>query len=88
MAKRNRLEIINDILMIVRKFDGIRITPLIRKSNLSTAQFKKYFDEILEKGFVEEKQKGKEKLIFIREKGISFILKYRNIISFIEEFDL
>ena len=88
MAKRNKLEIIKDILITINKNKEIKITPLIRKTNLSTNRFKEYYEELKNKEFIKEKEKGKNKIITITNKGQRYIEKYQTIIGFIEEFEL
>ena len=90
MAKRNKLEIIRDILEIIKENHNlIRPTPLLRKSNLSTARFQEYFKGMLEKRFVVEIIDSKDKRnIKLTDKGFKFLEKYRVIVSFIEEFEL
>ena len=87
MAKRNKLEIIRDILKIIQKNRSIRPTPLLRKSNLSSSQFKKYYLELLNKKFLKETY-GKNKTITLTEKGQKYLEKYLTIINFIDEFEL
>ena len=87
--KRNKLEIIKDILKIIQDNKGqIRITPLIRKSNLSSQRFYEYFNEMKNKKLIREINKDKGKQIQIIEKGQKYIEKFKTIINFIEEFDL
>jgi len=89
MAKRERLEIIKDILETIRKNHGeINITPLLRKSNLSSKQFYKYFQEIKNKKFIHEKKDNQNKKIKLTQKGNLFLEKYKTIINFIQEFKL
>ena len=87
MAKRNKLEIIRDILKIIQDNRKIRPTPLLRKSNLSSSRFKGYYLELLDKKFIEEKQE-KNKTIILTEKGQKYLEKYFTIINFIDEFEL
>jgi predicted transcriptional regulator len=87
MVKRNKLEIIRDILRIIQENKAIKSTPLIRKSNLSTSRFKGYYSELLDKEFIKETY-GKNKTITLSEKGSKYLEKYSAIISFIDEFDL
>ncbi len=88
MAKRSKLEIIRDILKIISdNHNTIKITPLIRKSNLSTSRFNSYFDELARKNFIVERA-GQGKTISLTEKGFNFLNKYSSIMGFIEEFDL
>ena len=89
MAKRGRLEIIKDILGVIKENrNAIRKTPLIRKSNLSTSRFSEYFEEITKKGFIIESYEKKDKIIRVTNKGERFLEKYRVIINFIDEFEL
>ena len=90
MAKRTRLEIIKDILSIIKEnHNSIRITPLIRKSNLSSQRFNEYFKSIKQRNFVREviNSEGR-KQIELSEAGFRFLEKYQTIKHFIEEFDL
>jgi predicted transcriptional regulator len=89
MAKRNKLEIIRDILRIIQENrNKIKITPLIRQSNISSSRFKKYFGELLEKEFVKEINFSGNKFISLDEKGQRFLEKYKTIVDFIDEFEL
>ncbi|MCA9488251.1 MAG: winged helix-turn-helix transcriptional regulator [Nanoarchaeota archaeon] len=82
--KRNKLEIIKDILRIVQEYREVKITPLIRKSNISSKSFYEYYKELEEKHLV-VKSAGKIKLT---KKGFDYLEKYNKIVSFIEEFNL
>jgi len=47
--KRNKLEIIQDILKIIKQnHNSIKPTPLLRKSNLSSSRFNEYFQSHLD----------------------------------------
>jgi len=88
MTKRSKIEIIKDILETIKNnHNSIKITPLIRKSNLSTSRFNRYYDELVTKGLVMEKNHS-GKCISVTEKGFKYLEKYSAIIGFIEEFDL
>ena len=90
MAKRGKLEIMQDILRVVQSNRNyIKTTPLMRKSNLSSARFKEYYIEMLKKGLIFEKtNEGGERFVSLGEKGMSFLEKYKAIIGFIDEFEL
>jgi predicted transcriptional regulator len=90
MTKRAKLEIIKDILRIIKEnHNSIKITPLIRKSNLSTQRFNEYYNELIQKNLIiERKDEQNAKIITITEMGCRYIEKYVNIIDFIKEFDL
>jgi predicted transcriptional regulator len=89
MAKRNKLEIIKDILVIIKDNNNlIKSTPLLRKSNISSSRFKGYFQELREKNFIKLIQKTDGKFVSLTGKGFRFIEKYQTIINFIDEFEL
>lgn len=89
MAKRGKLEIIKDILKTIQENkNSIKITPLIRRSNISSSKFKEYFEELTKKNFVKEINTQRGKRIFLTEKGFQYIEKYKTIVGFIEEFGL
>lgn len=90
MVKRGKIEIIKDILIIIRENNNqIKPTPLLRKSNISSERFSTYLQELLKKHFVKEVLDNKnEKFISLTDKGYRFIEKYQTIIDFIQEFEL
>ena len=90
MKRRDRLEVIYNILGIIRNnHNSIKPTPLLRKSNLSSQGFSEYFEELIKKKFIKEvvDEKGK-KFITLTDKGFKFLEKYKTILGFIEEFEL
>lgn len=87
--KRERLEIIQDILIAVRESRGIKPTRLLYASNLSPQMFKGYVDELLSKGFLGLKTDEKEKKkIHLTKKGNDFLEEFRIIDNFIKNFGL
>jgi predicted transcriptional regulator len=89
MAKRAKLEIIKDILKVIQENrNSIKLTPLIRKSKLSSAGFKEYYLELIQRNLVKEVGSGRERKVSLTERGMKFLEKYRTIIEFIDEFEL
>ncbi len=90
MPKRDKLEIIYDILRTIQKNrNSIKPTPLLRYANLSYNSFTNYYEELLDKGFVRENlDKDDRKYISLTDKGFRFIDKFEKIKGFIEEFEL
>ncbi len=87
--KRSRLEIIKDILKIIQeKKNKIKPTPLLRYSNLSSQSFSQYIEELLKKGFIKEAGEKGKKFFSLTQKGFTYLEKYRDIISFVEDFGL
>ena len=89
MAKREKLEVIRDILNIIKEnHNSIKLTPLLRRSNLSSKRFYIYLRDLLDKEFVKEIKDKNGKHISLTIKGHRYIEKYQNIINFIDEFEL
>ncbi|MCD4766137.1 MAG: winged helix DNA-binding protein [Methanosarcinales archaeon] len=88
--KRDRLEVIYDILKIIRHYNNsIKPTPLLRYSNLSSQSFSEYISELLDKGFIKEIIDEKRRKFFtLTDKGFEYLEKYKLIIGFIDEFEL
>lgn len=87
--KRERMEVIYDILRIIRNNGTIKPTPLLRYSNLSSQRFSLYMAELLKKGLVKEAVNAEgRKTISLTEKGQRYLDKYKVIKSFVEDFDL
>jgi predicted transcriptional regulator len=87
--KRERLDVIRDILNTVRENRQIKPTRLLYASNLSPQMFKEYVNELLGKKFIKLEVDGKEKKFFsLDKKGQSFLQEYKVIENFIENFGL
>lgn len=87
--KRERLEIIRDILNSIREKRKIKPTRLLYSSNLSPQMFKSYTDELLIKKFIiiQEDNKGKKEFA-LAKKGSDFLQEYHIISNFVENFGL
>ena len=87
--KRERLEVIKDILNVIRQKRKIKPTRLLFSSNLSPQMFKNYVDELLSKGFIktEEAEPGKKEFL-LDKRGMDFLQEYKAIENFIENFGL
>lgn len=89
MAKRGKLEIIRDILKIIKdNHNSIKSTPLLRKSNMSSSRFKEYFRDLLKKKFIKQVNHKGERFFSLTDEGFRFLEKYKTIIDFIDEFGL
>ena len=87
--KRERLDVIRDILNTVRENRQIKPTRLLYASNLSPQMFKEYINELLEKKFIKLEVDGKDKKFFsLAKRGQDFIQEYKVIENFIENFGL
>jgi predicted transcriptional regulator len=88
MTKRTRLEVIRDILELLRNKKDIRITHLIYKSNLSNNSIKPYILDLLEKELIRETNNGKNKFFNISPKGLEFLEEFHKIKIFSESYGL
>jgi len=87
--KRERLDIIRDILKSIREHRKIKPTRLLYASNLSPQMFKDYVDELLGKKFIQLETDEKDKKFFsLTKKGYEFLEEYKVIENFIENFGL
>ena len=87
--KRERLEVIKDILEAIMNGRNIKPTRLLYASNLSPQMFKDYINELLGKGFIKlENYEDGKKTFSLTKKGHDFLQEYRVIQNFIENFGL
>lgn len=89
MRKRDRLEIIKDILDTVRNKRGnIKPTHIMYKANLSHKMLTEYMDELLEKKMVQEILIKDKKKYEITDKGLSYLKDYNMIRGFVDSYGL
>ncbi len=87
--KRERLQVIRDILKAVQTNRAIKPTRLLYNSNLSPQMFKEYINELISKNFINLDIDKKEKKTFsLTKKGQEFLQEYKSIENFIENFGL
>ena len=89
-ARRNKLEIIHDILRAVHDKGGtIKPTHLLYKSNLSHQRMKEYVDELKSKSLIREEMKDEDKHVFVlTESDFEFLANYKKLLEFTEMFGL
>lgn len=87
--KRERLEVIRDILKSISSKRSIKPTRLLYASNLSPQMFKDYVNELISKKFIMvEIDKDDKKTFTLTKKGNEFLQEYRLIENFVENFGL
>lgn len=87
--KRERLEVIKDILKSIQKNRSIKPTRLLYSSNLSPQMFKDYINELIEKKFIIlDIDKNEKKTFSLTKKGHDFLEEYKLIENFIDNFGL
>lgn len=87
--KRERLEVIRDILDSIKGSRQIKPTRLLYASNLSPQMFKEYINELIKKGFMKiDFNKDEKKTFSLTKKGFDFLQEYKVIENFVENFGL
>jgi predicted transcriptional regulator len=87
--KRERLEVIRDILKSIQTNRNIKPTRLLYASNLSPQMFKDYINELIEKKFMQvDIDKNEKKTFSLTKKGYDFLQEYRKIENFVDNFGL
>jgi predicted transcriptional regulator len=89
-AKRDRLEIIQDILSVIQqKSGGIKKTHILYKANLSHEMLNQYLEELALKQFILEQKDKKDKITYaLTDKGHNFLQQYRVIKGFTESYGI
>jgi predicted transcriptional regulator len=86
-TKRDRLQVIHDILKAIR--DGkVKPTHILYKANLSHQMLEEYLKELIAKKFITEKRTKTGRIYALTEKGFDYLNKYKFIIEFSNSFGL
>ena len=89
MKKRDRLEIIKDILQILRDKEDVKPTHIMYKANLSHQMLTEYTNELIEKKLIEKKRNKKAKKVFVlSQKGYNYLKDYSIIRGFVDSYGL
>ncbi|MEK6942845.1 MAG: winged helix-turn-helix domain-containing protein [Nanoarchaeota archaeon] len=87
--KRERLQIIFDILSVIKEKNGkIKPTNILYKSNLSNKMLLEYMNELIQKEFIVENKINKSKTYSLTQKGFDYLSKYQMIAEFTSSFGL
>ena len=86
--KRDKLEIIRDMLLIVNREKGVGPTRLLHYSNLSPKMFKEYVSLLAKKNMIEISYKNKKKIFVMSNNGFAFLSEYKTIENIIANFGL
>jgi predicted transcriptional regulator len=82
MSRRNRSEIIHDMLDALAKNRGrLKPTRLLYKANLSHAQMKDYIDELMRKDLIVLVQEKKAQYYEITEEGYGFLHRLNKVLE-------
>lgn len=89
---RTQVRIIADVLSTARDHNtegnGVGVTTLLRKGNLSYTRMSKLLSELVGSGLLVELNKEKISKYMISEKGIQFLAAYSSFEDFAQSFGL
>ena len=89
MVRRSRIDIIADMLHSIQNKGGeIKPTHLMYRSNLSHSQMKTYLDDLIDRDFVEKKDKNRNEYLVITDKGHKCLQKLSEMQEFAKTFGL
>jgi predicted transcriptional regulator len=86
--KRERIDVIFDILTTVQSKKMIGPTRLLQMSNLSPKMFRDYIDELVESGLLTETVEKGKKYFLLNDKSYIFLEKYKIFTHFIDKLGL
>lgn len=85
--KRTRLEVIRDILEVIKAKNGrIKPTHILYKSNLSYQMMEDYLSELIEKELIREQKTKNGRTYILTDKGFAFLAEYHRIKDFTSSF--
>lgn len=87
---RNGIQIVGDILRVTNDFglQGVNITLLLRKANLSYNRLSKLASQLMSAGLLEERTEEGKRLYLITEKGKEYLRTYDQFESLASSFGL
>jgi len=90
MPYRNGIQIVGDVLRITNDFgtDGVNITLLLRKANLSYNRFARIARQLATAGLLEEKLEEGKRMYLITERGKEYLKTYQGFESLASSFGL
>ena len=89
MRKRDRLEIIKDILQAISdKRGNIKPTHIMYKANLSHQMLEYYLKDLISKELISETKTSKGRIYALTDKGYNYIKEYKLILGFMESYGL
>lgn len=87
--KRNRIEIMHDMLKIIQEKGGkIKKTHLMYKANLSHKQMKSYLIELMKNNLIDNEESGNNIMFCITKRGREFSVQYTQVREFEKTFGL
>lgn len=83
---RSRWDILLDILKVISEEEGVKKTRIMQKTNLDWRSFKKYFDFLVDHGFLRVGDElGKRKSYKLTKKGRNLLVELQEVTEMIQE---
>ena len=81
IKQRSRWDIMGDILNVISEEERAKKTRIMQRSNLDWRIFKRYFDPLVERGFVEDGGGGQDEgeTYGLTEKGKDLLMKLQEV---------
>ena len=81
IKQRSRWDITGDILNVISEEERAKKTRIMQRSNLDWRIFKRYFDPLVERGFVEDGSGGQDEgeTYGLTEKGKDLLMKLQEV---------
>lgn len=86
--KRTKLEVIRDLLAVLKEHGEVKITHLIYKSNLSYVIIKDYIKELTDNGMMKLNKLDEKSFYTITGRGLQFLKEFEKIKIFSEAYGL
>jgi len=84
--QRSRWDILFDILKVISEEEGVKKTRIMQKANLDWRSFKRYFDFLMDHGFLRAgDESGKRKSYKLTKKGQNLLVELQEVTEIIQE---
>lgn len=90
ISYRNSVRLVGDVLFIINDFgsEGINITQLLTKANISYNRLSRLAKQLISAGLIEEKNRDGRHLYMITQRGIEYLDKYQKFKEMTSSFGL
>ncbi len=80
MMRRSKLEMYIDVLKVLAHHGPLKLTHIMYKANVNCSVLKDYLDFLIDNNLVEERPKGKSRVIYgVTQRGIAVLKHFREL---------
>ncbi len=84
--QRSRWDILFDILKVISEEEEVKKTRIMQRANLDWRSFKRYFDFLVDHGFLRAgDESGKRKSYKLTKKGQNLLVELQEVTAMIQE---